>query len=130
MGLLRISPTPNFLFEDIESCRNLLIEFIQFLSVQDYFGQFEGGQDSPFPVKTYYDKINSELIDPIFMRKESNIRKIKVKDLFSKDEILQKRIFEDTLEFIENEAKRIGIYQELQVFMVDLNECVSTTQQL
>ena len=130
MGLLRISPTPNFLFEDIESCRNLLMEFIQFLSVQDYFGQFEGGQDSPFPVKNYYDKINSELIDPILMRKESNIRKIKVKDLFSKDEILQKRIFEDTLEFIENEAKRLGINQELQVFMVDLNECVSTTQQL
>ncbi len=125
MGLMQISPTSNFLFEDIESCRNLLIEIIQFFSVQDYFSQFQNIPDNQMPQLSIHDRINIEVIDPILIRKESSIRKIKVKDLFTKGEIFQNRIFEDTLEYIENEAKRIGIYKELESFMLDLNKCVS-----
>ena len=127
LGLLRIPPTSNFLFEDIESCRNLLMEIIQFFSIQDYFGQFQNMPDNELPQISIQDRINIKVIDPILMRKESSIRKIKVKDLFSELEIFQNRIFVDTLEFIEIEAKRIGIYQEIKVFMVDLNESISTT---
>jgi hypothetical protein len=127
LGLLRIPPTSNFLFEDIESCRNLLMEIIQFFSIQDYFGQFQNMPDNDLPKISIQDRINIKVIDPILMRKESSIRKIKVRDLFSELEIFQKRIFIDTLEFIEIEAKRIGLYKEIQAFMVDLNESISTT---
>lgn len=124
IGLIKIPPTPNFLFEDIEGTKNLLNEIIQFLSVQDYFGHFEGLKDSPFPPNSIEMKLNYELIDPVVMRLKSAIRKVKIKDLFSKNEIIYNRIFKGILEYIENEANRIGVYSELEFFMKDLNRII------
>ncbi|MCC5923120.1 MAG: hypothetical protein JJT77_04990 [Crocinitomicaceae bacterium] len=71
-------------------------------------------EENIFQKFTLKELLEKEFIDPIVLRKERNIRKVKFLDAFSDIEFIRKDIFEESIKVISDSSIQLGVYDEIE----------------
>lgn len=120
-NLISIHADTTYLFEDIESCKVLLLELVQKFSAFSHYSAFKNIPDMPFGQESLQNLLEIDLIDPILL-KSSEVRFIKLKNLFTKDEIIYKGILQNIAIYIGNESEKLDVYDEIQELLKSINQ--------
>lgn len=124
LGLLDFKVNEKFLFVDIEMTKNFLMEVLKVLHMDDYLQVTLNlpSEDTVFESKTVKNILETEFIDPIYIRKKRDIKRVKLVDAFNDKGFFFQDIFIEAVENIGDRAEKLGIKKDIESLIKMIDE--------
>lgn len=113
LRMLDIPVSTNLLYDDIINITSMLEEIMKKFVLNDYFSQISIEGESPFPSTDLKEAISVEVLDPIELKDNKEVRYCQIKNVFSEDDFLYS-LLDDIEDFIGEEASRLGVEKEIE----------------
>lgn len=123
LGLVSFKVSEKYLFVDIEMTKNFLDEIVKVLQMDDYLQVSLNlpENENPFAEKTVEMIFDSEYIDPVFLRKKRDIRRIKLANAFTTNEFIHKEIFNEAIKYLAERAEKLECFDEVENLIKTVN---------
>lgn len=104
------------LLVDIAMTKNFLSELDKSMHMENYPQLMMNIplEENIFRTTSLKELLEREYIDPIVLRKERDIRRVKFRNAFNESEFIKKNIFDEAIQVITDSAERLGVKEEIE----------------